>query len=417
VSSSLSVFIFWLVAILFVVVAVALVLTALLRQRGTQENTGSGNINVAIYRDQLRELENDQRSGLLAAGQFDAARLEIEARLALDVSNTTEAVKPTNRRSRWLGASLAGVMPAVAFGVYFLIGNPGAIISPAMAQAEMTADASQTMDDLLKKVQDRVAENPDDVSEHILLGKTYALLGRWTDAERAYAMAYELAPDNATVLANYAEAIAKASQRQLKGRPADLLNKALEINPDETKALELAGVRAYQNQEFALAAYYWKRLTKLLPADDPYAQDIASYMKDARRQAMAASFGEPMLDTDGQQDNDSLAKTLAGMVEIAPALQAKLSGTETVYFSARAVGESDEALISMSVQVEKLPLAFQLDDSLVADIFTEHDNVTLLAHISMSGQAEVQSGDFEGQLQMVKVGSQDVKLIIDSVHK
>lgn len=413
----MSVFVFWLIAALFVVAAVALVLISLLRKRQSQASGGHNSANIAIYRDQMRELENDQRNGLLGVGQFEVAKLEIEARLALDASHTSATARPAAASTRWLGVSLAGVIPVVAFGVYFLIGNPDAIITPAMAQAELAADASQTMEDLLKKVEDRVHEDPDDIANHILLGKTYGLLGRWADAEQAYSVAYDLAPDNATVLANYAEAIAKASDLQLKGRPLELLREALEINPDETKALELAGVRAYQNKEFALAAYYWRRLTKLLSPTDPYAKDIAEYMKDAKRQAMAASFGAPIDDLADQKEAAVTEKTLAGMIEISPALQAKLTGSETVFFFARAASGSDEPLVAMSTQVEKLPLVFELDNALTGNALSEHENVTLIAHISMSGQQQVQTGDFEGQLQMVKVGSQNLKLVIDTVHK
>lgn len=416
-SSILTVFAFWLMPVLFVVAAIALVVTPLFRRSETQPQGGRRSINIAIYRDQMRELENDRRNGLLSTEQFETTRLELEARLALDALTADDDAQPVNIGTRRLGLTLTALIPAVAFGLYFLIGNPAAIVATANAQGEMTADASQSMDDLLKKVEGKVVEKPEDVEARMLLGKTYGMLGRWTDAEQAYAVAYSLAADNATVLAYYAEAIAKASGRQLKGRPAELLNQALELNPDETKALELAGVRAYQNKEFAMAAYYWKRLTKLLPPDDPYTKDMAAHVKQAKSMAARASFGAPMADPADQKKAADPAKTLAGMVEIAPALQAKLKGTETVFLFARQVGKSDAPLVSMSTSVTKLPLAFQLDDSLTADLFNDLENVVLLAHISMTGEREVKAGDFEGQLKKVKLGSQDVKLVIDTVRK
>jgi cytochrome c-type biogenesis protein CcmH len=417
VSSYLSPPVFWFIAILFVAIAVFLVLKPLLRKPGTRAREDRKAINIAIYRDQMRELENDHRNGLLDDGQFESSKREVEARLALDALTAGDDGKVVTMDTRRLGVSLGALIPAVAFGLYFLIGNPGALVSPAMALGQASEDAVQSMDDLLKKTEEKARDNSGDVETQMLLGKTYSLLGRWDDAERTYAVAYGLAPDNATVLAYYAEAIAKTEDRQLTGRPAELLDKALEINPQETKALELAGVRAYQNQEFALAAYYWKRLVGLLPPDDPYTQDMAAYMKQAKGMAMQESFGEPMADSSITESVGGVGKTLAGSVEIAPDLQARLKGTETVYFFARATEDHEEPLIKMSTQAGKLPLEFDLGDVRTGDILSDHESVTLVARISMSGQFDAKAGDFEGQLEEVKVGSRDVRLLIDKVRQ
>jgi tetratricopeptide (TPR) repeat protein len=106
-----------------------------------------------------------------------------------------------------------------------------------------------------------------------MLAKTYSAVERWPEALQAYEKAIKLLPQDASVLSGYAEAIAITNNRVLAGKPMELVQKALEINPDDMKGLELSGIYAYQEKNFAQASYFQK-LYKLMPPESSYAQDI-----------------------------------------------------------------------------------------------------------------------------------------------
>src|SRR5688572_21830199 len=119
---------FWLSGAALMVAALAIVLRPWYWKRaGTEVSRPAA--NLSIYRDQLRELEADLASGKLARGDYERARMDLEARLLEDVPREHSAPRAPVRRGVAIAVGLA--VPLLAFTVYFLVGNPAAIQDPA----------------------------------------------------------------------------------------------------------------------------------------------------------------------------------------------------------------------------------------------------------------------------------------------
>jgi len=223
-----------------------------------------------------------------------------------------------------------------------------------------------------------------------------------------------LQPKNPTALAGYAESLAILNGRVLQGQPAELIRQALAINPKEPKALELAGIGAFQENNFAQAAYYWKQLLNQLPPDSPYAMDIAVAMKEAKERAETA-FGKPLDKVLGS--DKVVVQTINGKVEISPKLKDKVPANATIFLFAKPL-EGRMPVAAIRSEASKLPLVFELNDTMAMNPemrLSTLKEVTLTARISMSGEAMAKSGDLEGTLTPVKVGAKDIKLVIDTV--
>jgi len=107
-------------------------------------------------------------------------------------------------------------------------------------------------------------------------------------------------------------------------------------------------------------------------------------------------------------------------VELTPALAAKVSGSEAVFLFARPVSGGGAPVAGLRTTAAQLPAQFTLDDSLAPlpdNPLSSHDNVTLHARIALSGAAEPMPGDLEGQVRSVTVGSQGIRLVIDTVRE
>ncbi|MBI4741178.1 MAG: c-type cytochrome biogenesis protein CcmI, partial [Betaproteobacteria bacterium] len=255
---------FWIVVFLFIVVALAFVSPPLLRRRVRSCAVDREAVNVAIYRDQLRELAADLQRGELAEDQYRGAVLELEKRLSEDVPPRAAAARPADS-GRWAGFVLAGAVPLLALGLYAMLGSPEAI-APAQAADGSSrgggAGAARGEHDpsaMIAALEARLKDKPDDASGWHMLGHAYGALGRFDGAAGALAEASRLLPDDSRLLADYAEALALAQGHKIDGKPMALLARALEINDKEEKALELLGVAAYQNKNFAQAAFYWRQ--------------------------------------------------------------------------------------------------------------------------------------------------------------
>lgn len=424
-----TVSLFWAAAAACVAVALVFILPALMRARAVAGKASRRDVNIAVYRDQMKEIETDRGNGLLAEAQYQTAKLELETRLADDaLTLPADAPEAARTGSRKLGYALAGILPAAAFGLYFLLGTPTALIAIANAQpdpAHAAAAGAQGGHDIMKLIQQVEAKtkaNPNDGEAWAILAKTYAAVDHWPEALHAYEKAFKLLPEKPSVLSGYAEALAVSNNHQLKGRPMELVLQALEKDPDDIKGLQMAGIGAFQDQGYAKAAFYFKRLHALLPPESPYAQDVLEARKEAERLAQRGRTGLDDLSNPPPASDKNAAKaagaTIKGSIDIAPALKSQLGATDVLFLFARP-GQDGAPVAAIRANAGKFPLEFELNDSMAmnpGNTLSRHPQVILVARVSKSGNPMAQSGDLEGTVANVKVGATGVKIVIEQVR-
>ncbi|MFA5082429.1 MAG: c-type cytochrome biogenesis protein CcmI [Hydrogenophilaceae bacterium] len=412
---------FLVIAAVLVAVALAFLLPPLLRNRRATIKAGRRSINIAVYRDQMREMAVDHENGLLNDDQFDLAKQDLEARLAQDAIDSDEDVQPVRRGGRVLGFTLAVLLPLTAFGLYYQLGNPAAINAVAEAQANPAgAPGQHDITKLIQQVEEKTQSDPNNAEAWAILAKTYAAVGRWPEALGAYEKAFALKPDAPAIMTGYAEALAIGNNRVLQGKPMELVLKALELDPEDIKGLELAGIANFQEKNYAKASYYFKQLLKLVPAESPYAQDIVEAQKEAKR---LAEGGPAALDnlSDPAQSADKPAaagSAISGLVDIAPALKARIKPQDVVFLFARS-GKGGAPVAVIRGSAGNFPLEFELSDAMAMspdNRLSSLKEVTLVARVSKSGEVTAAPGDLEGSLTNVKVGAKGVKLVIDTVR-
>lgn len=419
-----TVSLFWIAAVACVVIALAFVLPPLLRKREIAAKAARRDINIAVYRDQMKEMEADRDNGMISEEQFQTGKLELEARLAEDaLAKVDAAMAPV--ASRRLGFTMAGVLPAAAFGLYFWLGNPTSLIAIAEAQANPQANSQIVKGEhdimkMIQQVEEKTKSDPNDAAAWVMLGKTYAVVGHWPEALAAYEKAMKLKPDVPSIMTGYAEALAVSRNRALAGEPIKIVLQALEKDPNDAKGLELAGISAFQERSYAKAAFYFKHLYKQLPPDSPYAQDILEAQKEATRLSrQALTDMDNLADPAAKADKAAgVGATLHGVVDIAPALKSKVKAEDVVFLFARsATGGAPVAALRSTAG--KFPLEFELSDAMAMNPDNKLSNfktVTLSARVSKSGDPMGGAGDLEGTLSGIKVGARDIKLTIDKVR-
>jgi len=372
---------FWLSGAALAAIAVALVMRPLLGRRGRQ-GVSRDRVNLAIYRDQLRELDADLAAGTLAQADYERSRRELEARLLDDVSTEEQH----ERRGGRAAAVVAGLaIPACALALYLLVGNPGAF----------TGD--QHVEKMVERLAAHLRENPDDGNGWKLLGRSYATLGRFAEAADAYARAAMRSPRDAQLLADFADALGMARGQSLQGEPEKLVLRALELDPANLKALALAGTAAFERREFGAAAGYWQRMLPLVDAGSEDARTIRENVAEAQR--LAAS------------------PVLRGKVVVSTKLRDKVRPDDTVFILARAEKGPPVPLAVMKVRARELPLSFSLDDSMAMApgmTLSAFPRVVITARVSRSGQAAAQPGDLQGASKPVANDASGVSVLIDS---
>jgi len=402
---------FVLVGAVLIAGALLSVVPPLLRRRSRTGATRDA-VNVAVYRDQLRELELDLRAGTLAADQHEKARREIEARLLADVGGgETPAQSP--RRARLAALALGLAVPVCALAVYLAVGNPRAIL-PQTAEGENRHGLSaQQFEALVARLATRLKDNPEDAEGWTMLGRSYAVLGRFGEASEAYAKAAARLPRDAQLLADYADALAMAQGRTLQGEPEKIILRALAIDPDNVKALLLAGTAAFNRSDHPAAIRHWDRALKVLPQESDMVQRVQASIAEARSLA-GSPGGKAQIAKRAPAQGGS---RVSGVVRLAPELAGKVAPGDTVFIFARAAEGPRMPLAILRKRASDLPAEFTLDDSMAMAPqmkLSAFPNVVIGARVSKSANANPQPGDLQGLSAAVKVGAKSVSVVIDT---
>lgn len=301
--------IFWLVCALLVAIALAFVLPPLLQ---SSPDTSSGNddeqarkdANVYIYRDQISELEADVENGIVSPEQYQQDRDEIERRLLEDVSagvvkKVADKKAPDKKSTpaadnRTPVYAIAIGIPLIAVALYVQLGNravlpgsPASASTSAPASLDGSAQPSGQMTQAgieanVAKLAARLEQNPADGQGWIMLGRSYLNLEKYSEASNAFAKATALKPDDADLLGDYAFALGMANGQRLSGQPLELINKALKIDPENPKALELAGSAAFEAKNYSQAINYWQKLLQKTPPNTELGQTLAQRINEAK---------------------------------------------------------------------------------------------------------------------------------------
>jgi cytochrome c-type biogenesis protein CcmH len=420
--------VFWSLAALLITVTLAVLLRPLLRARGIGTAPDADAAAIAVYRDQKQVLDAECADGAITPGERDAAVAELARRLGDEVAVPQAATmdRPGRRGALFVALALLVLIPSAALILYARLGNPGAA---EVVAGEDTRNVHEISDSQIAAMVDNLAErlrsHPDDAEGWVLLARSHAALGRFTDAADAYARADVLIPDNAALLADYADALAMAQGKRLTGKPAELIRRALAIDPQHRKALALAATAALEARDLDRALGYWRRLLAQVPEGSDDAKrintivtEIESARRDGKTLSGATDKAPRRIDQAVVATQTPAGATIGGRVEIAPALAAKVSLTDTVFIFARAVDGPRMPLAVLRVPARELPRQFTLDDSMSMAPGVKLSGagaVIVEARISKSGNALPQPGDFSGRSAPVKPGATGVNVTIDQI--
>jgi len=409
--------VFVIVTLLLVVAALFFVIPPLQRHRsGRSTQSARSALNVSVYRDQLVELDRDLANDVITEEQHRQGRLELEQRLLADVpgNQPDEAQGPGAARGGRTAAIVFGIaVPLFAAVMYVLLGAPQ-IMTP---QAAKVGDVQGGMQDqvyrMVAQLEERLRNDPNDAEGWTMLGRSYLVLEQFDKALPALEHAVSLNDGDAQLLADYADALAMTSGQTLEGRPSELIERALAIDPNNQKALWLAGTAAYERSEYPLAIKYWTRLKAQAPPDSEVARAMDGNIAEAR--TLMAGGSLPPSPPPGQVAAAGAGR-VGGVVRIADVLRSKVKDNDTVFVYARAPQGPRMPLAVMRAEVKDLPLTFMLDDSMAMAPqmnLSSFSKVVVVARISKSGSATPRSGDLQGVSDVVTTGATDTEVVIN----
>ncbi len=372
--------------------------------------------NILIARHRLAELKEQLQAGVLTQSLYDEQLVELKQALGDDLDIEPHA-KKTPTQGRWMVYVLALGIPLLAGSLYWTLGNPQSIgrveeITPVGSGMPDSDAINKMVEGLAAKMK----ANPNDGEGWLMLGRSYKVLQQYPKAVEAFGNAYRLLGDKPDVMLMYADALAFANNEKIDGKSAELVFKALEMEPDNLNGLWLAGMSKAQAGDFMGAMLLWKKLETLLPPGSDAQKETQELLAKVTSQ-IPKDMVLP------QADSTPQAATVSVQVQVSldKSLKKATEATDTVFVYAQSLSGPKMPLAIVRKQVSELPLSVTLDDSsamMPQMKLSNFETVKLMARISKSGNAMPQPGDLIGAVEQVKLADKKIyKIVINNKIK
>ncbi len=408
---------FWTIAAVMLLLALAALLPTLLR-KPEKAKSDTKSHNVIIAKERLAELEAELAAGTISREIFEQTKDELEQGLLEDIGREDDGAADSSLSFDRLGLVLVLLLvPAMTVGTYFALGAPEHVNvkGPGVPSPHASSGQPASMEELVAKLEQKVAANPQDSEGLFMLGRVYSSLGRFSEAAEVLERLRPLVDDHPAVLVALADALSMQNGGKVSGKPYELVRQVLDKDPKDVTALWIAGKGAMEQADYQNAIYYWRQAEAGL-GDDP--EMLAEMQRLIAQLLQSAKTAGATLDDPGFT---TMAEALPGIqlsVTLSPELQDKLTGNETLFIFAKAVTGPPMPLAAIRRTAGELPLTLVLDDSamLQGGKLTDHEQLKIAARITSGGQPVAKSGDLQSAESIFKPATdQAVELLIDQV--
>ncbi len=414
---------FWVIVVLLIIAALLFVMPPLFQETvGDVEADQSkrDELSIAVFKDQITELERDLSNGTLSQEQFELAKQDTERELLESTQAEKEMQSSGDKIANAMAAKASAwviiiALPILTIAFYNSCGGGPEAFDPSLIQAQVDAEGHQgsNVEEMIATLTQRLEANPDDAEGWAMLGRSYYFVQQYGASAQSYANAISKQQvESPDLYADYADAQALANDRSLQGKPMEAVIRAIQLDPNHTKSLWLAGTGAYQAKDWAEAKRYWEQLLGLMPQGSENAQMIEANLSEIYQ-----LLGQAAPEQSGTQA--AVSAVVRGTVELDPAISAQVSPDDVVFIFARAANGPKMPLAILRKQVSDLPMSFTLDDSMAMTPemkLSSFSELVIGARVSKSGTAMPGPGDVEGLSGVIRLSDgNEVNLIINNI--
>ncbi|NLS52266.1 c-type cytochrome biogenesis protein CcmI [Hafnia alvei] len=380
---------FWLIVLVLLIIAAALLLVPVLRQPQRDLPEDRDRLNTRFYHQRLKELEQDEEQGVVAERQVMIE--ELQQNLLSDVPDAqAERAEPLNR---WVLLPGVVILVLISVGFYLKTGGLAQVQGwnlvmsemPSLRERVMNEDKQPlTMEEIARLglgLRTELQTDPRNVADWVMLGRIGMALNNATTATQAFSHAYQLAPNEPEVALGYAEVLTRSNDPEDNKQAADMLGNMMARNHQDVRVLSLLAFNAFEQGDYKKAIGAWEMMLRVLPENDSRREVLKRSIEQAKAQS-----GE---------DNTQLSVT----INLSPDVERQLPPTAVLVVSVT------DGVAPIPVAVKQLPLGHfpvkvSLSDAnamMPERLLSAQKQVKVRARISRDGLANPQPGDWFGE--------------------
>ena len=394
----------------------ALVLVLLLRPfifPAKSKATSRRQMNAVIYREELDKLEAEHQAGVITSADYEIAHAEMRQRLFQDTIEEDDQEVAGSVKKTAIGLCIFIVLLSSA--LYFSLGD---LVRVAQSDSERPV-TQEGVEKMVAEFAVKMEKDPTNLKGWAMLARSYRILGRNEDAAKAYARAGNFIDSDPQLLADYADTLAANANGSFVGKPLQLINQALKLDPDNLMALWLSGTASYNANNYKAAVQTWEKLAKQIPPDSDEGRAIQGSIADARAKGGLAALAPTSAPAPASSSIASSGKVISGKIELSAELKSKIKSGDIVMVIARKPGERMPVAV-LRVPVSNFPMSFTLNDALAMNPSAPLSQLTeasVEVRISKTGMAKPEAGDLISTAQTIQLGAKDVRLLVDQVRQ
>ncbi len=425
---------FWLASSGLIFLAFIIIVLPVFKWRKTKQQAQAHidrkTLNVAVYKDRIKELEREKKEGLWDEAQFEQLLAELQGGLLDDVDGLDDSAPITpmlqnkGRALLVVVVALLIAVPAISYGLYGKWGAYNDLAQFRTLSATMSAQQSgmpqKDINELLKQLKSRLQadpDNPKNMDGWYMLARSNMKQNNYDEAADAFMQLARLLSINKEDPSAIYGLAAQARYFESKGIISEAvqtaIDKAFAANPDEVNTLGLLGMDDFQHKRFESAIKHWSRILEVQP-DNPSRESIISGLKAAQKQLKKQGKS---IDIAVLNKPKAATASITVSVDISDELKAKSAPGDLVFVFAKAVQGPPMPLAVSRKHVSDLPFTVTLDDSMAMSPMAKLSSVptvNIVARISKSGKPIASAGDFEGRAGNVATDKPaSVKVVID----
>lgn len=270
----------WIILTLMVALAVVGVAVPLVRRYEARADSRAA--TLAVLKDQLAEVDGQEKAGTVGTTEAEALRTELRRRMLAEARETGGEARPYGAQSLGRFAfGMAAIVALAATGLYAMMGRPDLVSAagPAAAPAAATGEGSADVEGLIRGLEQRMAANPGDPEGWRMLGWSYFQTGRFGESANAYRKAVELAPTAPGHQSAFGEALVQAAQGTVTPEAQAAFEAAKRLDPADARARYFLAVWKDQRGDRQGALADWIQLLNEAPADAPWAPDLRQFVE------------------------------------------------------------------------------------------------------------------------------------------
>ncbi|MEC7875953.1 MAG: c-type cytochrome biogenesis protein CcmI, partial [Pseudomonadota bacterium] len=406
---------FWLTSFALLLISIIVILKTLFSKN--KSNIIYEDNSKLLYEQKLLEIDKDIENNTLTSKDAENIKIELKNSL-LEYKNKSDVLSLNIYRSsknvrKIISLILILIIPVFVFGIYSIVGSPDSIeklaLTSNISNSQSSNEQLASVDEMLNHVERRLLDNPDNTDDWLMLANSYLVLKRYPESIRAFENLYRLKGDEPSLLLRYADALAMANSGVFSGKPAEMIKKALVLDPENTMGLWLAGLVSYEEGKIDEAINYWEKVLPKLKDGSEEQSNIKKYLE----------FAYQNNNIPREENTPDLSNRKKYSIKLNIELSSDFYGidkNQIVFIYAKSEDKTNNMpIIVLRKKVADLPLTIELDDSMVmlpSNKLSDYQSVRVIARVSKSGNAKANKGDPIGVIDSISTDSKETAELI-----